>query len=104
MEASALILLLANSGLAGLYKSQTSLDPRDLSVAVFAPAVSGLIVVGLASLFRIGRSRPARARVLLATMFLLLLGQCGHRALVGASGGSAVGRVFCRDQPSRADS
>ncbi len=58
-------------------------DPRELSVAVFAPAVIGLIAVGLASLFRIGRSRPLRARVLLGTMSLLLLAECGHRALVG---------------------
>jgi hypothetical protein len=70
------MLLLANSCLAGVTVARTSFDPADLSATVLAPAVIGLVVVSAASIFRTGRSRRMRARILLGTMILLLLGLC----------------------------
>jgi chromate transport protein ChrA len=70
------MLLLANSCLAGITKARTSIDARELSAAVLAPAVIGLVVVSAASIFRMARSRRIRARILLGTMILLFLGLC----------------------------
>jgi hypothetical protein len=78
LEAAAVMLLLASSCLAGVTMARTSIGAGELSAAVLAPGMIGIIVVSVASIFRIGRSRPMRARILLGTMFLLLLGQCGY--------------------------
>jgi hypothetical protein len=81
LETACVVLLLFNMLLSGAVPTS---EPSGSAVigALFAPLLIGLIVVGVASVFKNCRTRRSRAIIFLVTMTLMLVGSCGNLASV----------------------
>lgn len=84
LEAAGALLLLLNMFLAGVLAPAHAESAGEVVGRTTAPAILGLIVVGLFSLSRGMRNRRSRAKVLLVTMCFMLLGNCGRIGSRGA--------------------
>jgi hypothetical protein len=77
LETVAVLLLLVNMFLSGAIGARSSRSGPELLGAMFAPAIIGLLVVGIASAFKGARNRTTRAKIVLVTMVVMLLGNFG---------------------------
>ncbi len=89
LETLAILLLILNVLLSAAVGARASRSGAELLGRMSAPAIIALIVVGIGSVFKGGRSRRARAIIVLVTMFLVLLGNCGRLAEIARQSSSS---------------
>lgn len=81
LEASAVALVLLNMLLYGLTVPRSARGGPELlgevAGAMFAPAGMALLAIGIARLMKKGATRRSRAKIVLVTMTVALLGRCG---------------------------
>ncbi len=80
IETVAAILLLLNMLLSGAVGARSARSGAEVLGAIVAPAFIALVVVGIGTLFKAGRTRRSRAKIVLVTMVVVLLGNCGNLA------------------------
>jgi hypothetical protein len=78
LEIIGVVLLVINMFLSAVTTGRTAPSASGLLGVALAPAVIGLVVIGVASVFSGMRNRRSRAKIFVATMCLVLLGNCGN--------------------------
>jgi hypothetical protein len=78
LEGTSVLLVLLNMALSASLAAAQSPSLAELLGAMFMPSLLALVVVGLASLAKSARTRRARAKIVLGTMIVALLGNFGQ--------------------------
>jgi hypothetical protein len=84
LEVISLLLLLINMALSGSLAARTAKTLGELLGGVFMPAILALVVVGVARLAKRGSTRRSRAKIVLGTMLIVLLGNVGQLTSQGS--------------------
>jgi hypothetical protein len=78
LETVGVLLLVLNMFLSATLSGRSAPSASALFGAMLAPAFIGLIVVGVSSIFSGMRNRRSRAKIFLAAMLVVFLGNCGN--------------------------
>jgi hypothetical protein len=95
LEGLALLLMFLAMVLSGAAAARGVVTAPELMGSIFAPPIFALVVIGSARLLGAARTRRSRAKVVLVTSLIMVIGQCGSLGQP-RSGNSGIGAPLSR--------